>query len=191
MPSCRWFLLICLAAGAAAQPADPKPSAPVVDTAFVQAQFGNTCDLAKGMLPIQSDLNGDGVMDMVIPAHCTNPMMDQAEHDFLVIDPYYTFFGYGDPKVTSQFATEDPSSRSLVLLIIHGSGAEVWHAATPKEKFVVINLPYKGINVKRLAVKKKPVQAIYLQESDSNQTVSVIFWDGKKYKYQPVGSSLE
>jgi hypothetical protein len=33
--------------------------------------------------------------------------------------------------------------------------------------------------------------AIYVEETGSDQMTSVIFWDGKRYKYEPLGSSLE
>ena len=69
-----------------------------------------------------ADLDGDGIEDIVIPARCTNPMMDQAENSFVVVDPYNSFFGYGNPKVTTQFASEDPDRRGYSLLVIHGAG---------------------------------------------------------------------
>jgi hypothetical protein len=78
-----------------------------------------------------------------------------------------------------------------VLLIIHGAGAEAWHSATPKAKFVIINLPFKQIAVRKLMVKKKPVMAIYAEETSADQMTSAIFWDGKKYRYQPLGAGLE
>jgi hypothetical protein len=169
----------------------PQPSAPAVDNDFVQKQFGSTCTLMPGPPQLTADLNGDGIEDLVVAARCTNPLMDQAEDNFTVIDPYNSFFGYGDTKVTTQFASEDPATRGLVLLVIHGAGPEGWHAPTPTAKFVIINLPFKQITVKKLTVKKKTVMAIYAQEAGGDQMTSVVFWDGKKYKYRPIGSSME
>jgi hypothetical protein len=169
----------------------PQSSSPPVDNDFVQKQFGSTCTLMPGPPQLKADLNGDGVEDLVVAARCTNPLMDQAEDNFTVIDPYNTFFGYGDTKVTTQFASEDPATRGLVLLVIHGAGPDAWRAATPAAKFVIINLPYKQITVRKLTVKKKTVMAIYAQETGGDQMTSVIFWDGKKYKYRPMGSSME
>jgi len=40
-------------------------------------------------------------------------------------------------------------------------------------------------------VKKKAVMAIYAEETSADQMTSVIFWDGKKYRYQPLGAGLE
>lgn len=79
----------------------------------------------------------------------------------------------------------------MVLLVIHGAGPEGWRAATPKAKFVIINLPFKQITVRKLMVKKKSVMAIYAEESGSDEMTSAVFWDGKKYHYQPLGSSLQ
>ncbi len=167
----------------------PPPAAPVDDD-FIQKQFGSTCKLMPGPLPMKGDLNGDGIEDLVVAARCTNPLGDQAEDNFTVIDPYNHFFGYGSPKVTSQFASEDPATRGLVLLIIHGAGPEAWRAAAPKAKFVIINLPFKQVTVKKLMVKKKSMMAIYAEETGGDRMTSATFWDGKRYRYQPIGSSM-
>ena len=127
----------------------------------------------------------------MVAARCTNALPDQADKNFTVIDPYNSFYGFGDTKITTQFSTEDPATRGLVLLVIHGAGADAWHAATPKAKFVIINLPFKQIVVKKLIVKKKTVMAIYADETGGDRMTSATFWDGKKYRYQPIGSSME
>src|SRR6266404_5359011 len=88
-------------------------------------------------------------------------------------------------------ALVDPATRGLVLLVIHGAGPEAWRAATPKAKFVIINLPFKQVAVKKLTVKKKNVMAIYAEETGGDHMTSATFWDGKKYRYQPIGSSME
>jgi hypothetical protein len=144
-----------------------------------------------GMPSLKADLNGDGVEDIVIPARCTNPMMDESEQNYVVVDPYNAFFGYGNPKITTQFSTEDPARRGFSLLIIHGAGVDAWHSATPKAKFMIVNLPYKGIYVKKLAVRKKERMAIYVDETGGDAMTSVLVWDGKKYRYQPMGSNME
>jgi hypothetical protein len=175
-----------------AQPASLPPVAkPAIDNAFVQKQFGSTCSLI-GIEPLIADLDGDGIEDIVIPARCTNPMMDQLEDSFVVVDPYNSFFGYGNPKITTQFSSDDPEHRGYSLLVIHGAGAEAWHAATPKAKFIIINLPFKQVVVKKLAIKKKKlIMGIFTEETGGDQATSVVFWDGRKYKYQPLGSSME
>jgi hypothetical protein len=46
--------------------------------------------------------------------------------------------------------------------------------------------------VKKLAIKKKRlIMGIYAEETGGDQATSVVFWDGRKYKYQPLGSSME
>jgi hypothetical protein len=183
---------LCLSFTLSAQPAS-VPVAPKlsIDNDFVQKQFGSTCALI-GIEPLKADLDGDGIEDIVIPARCTNPMMDQTENSFVVIDPYDSFFGYGNPKITTQFSTEDPERRGFSLLVIHGAGPEAWRAAAPKAKFIIVNLPFKQVVIKKLAIKKnKKVMGIFTEENTGDQMTSVIFWDGKRYKYQPLGSSME
>ena len=185
-------LCLCIGCTLAAQSVYVPPVAkPAVDNAFVQQQFGSTCSLI-GIEPLIADLDSDGIEDIVIPARCTNPMMDQVEDSFVVVDPYNSFFGYGNPKVTTQFSSDDPEHRGYSLLVIHGAGAEAWHSATPKAKFIIINLPFKQVVVKKLAIKKKRlIMGIFAEETGGDQATSVVFWDGRKYKYQPLGSSME
>jgi len=175
-----------------AQPASvPSTTKPAVNNDFVQKQFGSTCSLI-GIDPLIADLDNDGVEDIVIPARCTNPMMDQAENSFIVVDPYNSFFGYGNPKITTQFSSDDPERRGYALLVIHGAGPEAWHSAAPKAKFIIVNLPFKQVVVKKLAVKKnKTIMGIFTEETGGDQATSVLFWDGKRYKYVPLGSSME
>ncbi len=195
-PGCTSRLLVLgivlsLAAQAQESAMHPK-AAPPPDNDFIQKQFGSTCTLMPGPTPLTADLDGDGIEDVVIVARCSNPLMDETENNYKVVDPYNAFFGYGDPKITSQFASEDPQSRGLSLLIIHGSGPEAWRSTTPKAKFIVINLPFKQIALKKLAEHKRTITAIYAKESREGEgTVSVVFWDGKKYKYRPIGSTME
>lgn len=188
---CLRLIFVCFVLSfiSLAQQTTPPASAPVDDD-FIQKQFGSTCKLMAGPPQLKADLDGDGIEDLVVAARCTNPLADQADDNFTVVDPYNTFFGYGNTKITSQFASEDPALRGLVLLIIHGTGEEAWRAATPKAKFVIINLPFKQIAVKKLKVRKRSVMAIYAEETGADRMTSATFWDGKKYRYQPIGSSM-
>jgi hypothetical protein len=182
------LLLLLFSLPAAAQQAKTTF---LVDDNFVQKQFGSTCNLIAGSQPMIADLDGDGIDDFVITAHCKNPVIDQGDDNFIIIDPYNAYFGYGDPRVTSQFASEDPKTRGQVLLVIHGNGPDAWHADKPKAKFVIINLPFKQVTLRKLAIKKKTVVAIYAEESGAEETTSATFWDGRKYRYSPLGSGLE
>jgi len=170
--------------------AEQPSTEPAVDNDFVQKEFGANCSLV-GLPPLKADLDGDGVEDLVIPARCTSPLMDQGDNDYVVLDLYNSFFGYGNPKVTTAFVADDPARRGYSILVIHGSGPEAWHAATPKAKFMLVNIPFKEVMVKRLSTKKKSRMGIYVNETGGNAMTSAIFWDGRKYRYEPMGSSME
>ena len=189
--------LLLAAASAQTKPVPPPPAhahspSPAVTDDFIHKQFGDNCSLLPGPPQFVADLDGDGVDDLVVAAKCKNPMADRAEYDFVVADPYDTFLGFGDVKVTSTFASDAPERRGLCLLIIHGAGDDAWRADKPKAKFLLINLPFKTLAVKRLALRKKTVLGIYMEETgEGESTSSVVYWDGKKYKYQQLGSTLE
>ena len=165
-----------------------------VDNEFVQQQFGDQFTLMPQVGASFGDLDGDGMEDAVIAARCKNPMIDQVEHDYQVIDPLNTFYGYGDPRLTTTFSEGDPSRRGLVILIIHGAGPEAWRSPKPKAKFVIVNLPYRMISVRKLAVnKKKTIEAVYVQEAGELGETSAVFFDPKKsrYLYVPMGGEMQ
>ena len=173
-------------------PAHAKSPSPAVTDDFVHQQFGENCSLLSGPSQFEADLNGDGVEDLLVAARCKNPIADQDEFSFRVADPYNSFLGFGEVKVTSTFASDEPDRRGLSLLIIHGVDKDGWRAETPKAKFVLINLPFKTLSVKKLAMKKRTILGIYMEErGEGGNTSSVIYWDGKKYRYQQLGATLE
>src|SRR5262250_3367919 len=106
--------------------------APAVDENFIHKQFGEEFSLTSASTPYMRDIDGDGVEDMVIVARSKKPMLDAAEHNYKVVDPYYDFYGYGDPKLTATFGSEDLMVKNLVILIIHGAGAQAWRSDTPR-----------------------------------------------------------
>jgi len=189
----RILLFTLLTACASAQNATPKTSSSTkVDDDFVHQQFGSTCSVDPNFKPMTGDLNGDGVEDIVIVGRCKNPLIDQAEDNYKVIDPMNSFYGYGNPKITSTMGQQDPRLKGISLLIIHGAGADAWHAATPGEKFVIINIDVKTAVLKKMKInKKKSTMAIYIEEATGDEMTAAIFWDGKKYKYEPLGSGAE
>lgn len=162
-----------------------------VDNDFLQQQFGKEFTIVPEVGAVIGDLDGDGVEDIAIAARCKNPMLDQSEHNYTVIDPYYDFFGYGDPKVTTTFSEANPVRRGLVVLVIHGAGPDGWHSATPKAKFVIVNLPYRTISVRKMKLRKKTIEAVYIEESSDTGESSALFYDGKKFRYVPMGGSMQ
>ncbi len=151
--------------------ADAKsaPVAPAMNLAdladYVQKQFGEQFkvkplqprgvggQLLKGtpaVTILTGDLDGDGVEDAAIVAHAPgNPLTQQQDFGYRVIDPYDTYFGWGDPRTTRQFTAVDPENERA-LLVIHS-----WRSATPKAKYVIINLPFENLTLTRLTIKKK------------------------------------
>ncbi len=203
MSSSKWLLLpalgLLLTVAAAAQkkqppppPAHAKSPSPAVTDELIHKQFGDNCSLLPGPPQFVADLDDDGVDDLLVAAKCKNPMADKDEYGFVVADPYNGALGYGDVKVTSTFASDEPDRRGISLLIIHGADKDAWRAEKPKAKFLLINLPFKTLTVKRLAQKKKTILGIYMEErGEGEDTSSVVYWDGKKYKYQQLGSTME
>ena len=185
-----------LAAQSKKQPPPPPGHAtapsPAVTDEYVHKEFGDNCSLVAGPPQFVGDLDGDGVDDLVVAARCKNPMADQAEYNFKVTDPYNSFLGFGDVKLTSTFASDVPDRKGICLLVVQGVGPEAWRSTQVKSKFVLINLPFKTLTVKRLALKKRTVLGVYMEEQGEGEaTSSVIFWDGKKYRYQVLGADLE
>jgi hypothetical protein len=173
-------------------PEHAKAPVPAVTNEYIHKEFGDNCSLLEGPAQFVGDLDGDGVDDLVVAARCKNPMADSGEYGFHVSDPYDTYFGYGNVKVTSGFISEDPQRKGVVLLIVHGVGPEAWRSDKAKPKFLLINLSFSSLTVKRLTLRKRTVLGIYMEEqAEGEEMSSVVFWDGKKYRYQSLGSTLE
>jgi len=186
----RISVLLLISTCAVAQNSAPVPAS--VDNNFVHQRFGDSCSLESKWPPMTGDLNGDGIDDIVIVARCKNPLIDQDEKNYRVIDPMDSYFGYGNPAITTSFAPDDPRLRGISLLVIHGTGADAWRSETPQAKFVIINLAIKTLTLKKMKVRrKKSTTAVYVEEADADEMTSAIFWDGRKYRYQPLGSSME
>jgi len=198
---CLLFVVLAFAAVASfaagkKQPPPPPAHAtmpsPAVADDYIHKEFGDNCSVLAGEPQFVGDLDGDGVDDLVIAARCKNPLADQSEFAFRVTDPFDSYLGYGNVKVTSGFASDDPERKGVCLLIVHGVGPEAWRSDKPKPKFVLINLPFKTLTVKKLALRKKTVLGVYMEErGEGEATASVVFWDGKKYRYQMLGADLE
>jgi len=186
------FLLLAFSVATLIPASGQVPSAArKVDNEFVQQQFGREFTLLPELATVFGDLDGDGVEDVVIAARCKNPMLDEAEHNYIVVDPYYDFYGFGDPRVTTTFKEPDPARRGLAVLIIHGTGPDGWRSATPKAKYVIVNLPYRTLSVRKMKLRKKTIEAVYIEELGEFNESSALFFDGKKFRYVPMGGEMQ
>jgi len=170
--------------GRAAAALPTPPALPDWLHELVKKQFGPAytivADFATPVLT--GDLNEDGIQDVVIVGRCKNPLVDEQDFHYKVVDPHHAYFGFGNPKETWEFNLKDPL-RNMFLLVIHGAGDDAWRAETPKEKFVLINVPFDRLGLGRVLYKKKTRPAISAEET--SVLTSAVFWDGKKYRWEP------
>ncbi|HET7892621.1 MAG TPA: hypothetical protein VFL34_13915, partial [Candidatus Sulfotelmatobacter sp.] len=96
---------------------------------------------------------------------------------YTVIDPYDTYFGVGDPKITTHLAGFSDGT-SHCILIIHD-----WKGETAKSKWVIVNVPFNRVVPGQVTLKKKTVPAIATIEVGGLS--SLVFFDGKKYRWEP------
>ena len=170
---------------AAAAPSISVAQSTKIDNATAEAtiekEFGVGYKLAPKQPILVGDFDADGEEDVVFVVTGKNPLTDEAGHNYKVIDPYNSYFGYGNPKVTYGFVSMSAEEQRL-LMVIHS-----WKAPTPKAKFVIINLPFEKISTGSFRLKKKSVSAITAEEPGG--VASAVFWDGKKYKWEAYGSN--
>ena len=181
----RLLSLICVSVLAIAQ--QPAPANAVQSAspfqATVNSNFGGGFNLDAKFAPLTADFDGDGTEDIALVAFGNDPLANSNEKNFRVADPYDAYFGFGDPKVTSKFSNFGDGSFHCVL-IIHD-----WHSATPKGKFVIVNLPFEKLDLSKMPLKKKTVPA--LSATELGGLNSLVYWDGKKYKWEPTEFSTD
>ncbi len=184
MPSRIALLLagLCVAASLMAQepekaadPKPPKPSNPV--QRVIDDQFGDGFKLDAAFQPISADFDGDGTEDLALVVVSKRPMANSQEKNYKVIDPYDSYFGFGDPKITSKFDFGDGTSHCVLLM-------HDWRTGAPKMKFVIVNLPFEKLELGKMPLKKKTVAAISTIEYGGLN--ALVFWDGKKYRWEPI-----
>ena len=187
------FLLMAACVAAAQSPqTSPQPAAAApsstVDTAqiaaLVKQQFGDTFTVpAKFPTPlITADFDGDGVEDVAIVANSKDPMPDSYAFKYDVADPYHAYFGFGNPKYTASFSADPEHAHHL--LVIFGSGKEAWHAATPKAKFVLVNVPFDTLEVGRMLISKKKPPIFVIKALESQVMDSAVWWEAKKKRWR-------
>jgi hypothetical protein len=160
------ILVLALATSALAQ--QPKAQE------LAAREFGPSFTVDAAFAPLFGDLDGDGQEDAVLVATSKSPLGDEAEFHYRAIDPYDSYFGWGDPKTTVQFSQTNAGPARYVL-IIHD-----WRA--PKQKFVIVNLPFERLSLGRISRKKKSYNSIHAEESGGLS--AEVFWDGRKYKWE-------
>jgi len=185
---CPWLVAQKVPAGPAATDVAAGPDSATVEK-IIRDQFGKGYKLLPGCAPLVADFDGDGVEDLAVAAKTNNPLLNAVEFHYMVIDPYHSFFGYGNAKTMMEYGADDPRLAGQVVLIIHGAGEGAWRAAQPKSKFVVVNLPYIRLSLSHVLRHKKPLAAVAAEEPD--KVTSVVYWDGKKYKYEPMGADAD
>ena len=152
-------------------------------TRYVAAQFGSRFTpapppLAKDQpLLLTADLDGDGEEDAVIIVSSKEPLADELKFGYKVIDPYDRFYGWGNAHDTARFVSADPDY-VRTLLVVHS-----WRSATPKAKFVMINLPFDTVKIEEVTVKKR--QRVVISAVEQDVMRSYVFWDRKRYRYEP------
>ena len=154
--------------------------------AIITAQFGPEFVLAQSFPVLTGDFNGDGVEDVALVVTPKGALQIDSER-FRVIDPSSEYFGLGDPKITAQFASQNPGGPRY-LLIIHGLGKDAWRIKEPKERFVVINVSFDRISVGHVVKKKKAMDDINLEETGIIS--SFLYWNGHRYKWQPGATQM-
>jgi hypothetical protein len=154
--------------------------------AVVDAQFGDQFVLSQDFPVLIGDFNGDGSQDALFVATSRAPVQIGTDR-FRVLDPSSEYFGYGDPKITSQFASMKPGP-ARYLLIIHGSGSEGWRAKEPKSRFVLINVAFDRLSIGHFLKKKKVFDDINLEETGILN--AFLYWNGHIYKWQPGPAEL-
>jgi hypothetical protein len=153
---------------------------------LVTKQFGKEFQI-RTELPapfITGDFDADGVEDIAIVVGAHHPLSHGAEFGFVAFSPEDEYYGYGDPKIMTNTEWERWEDRKFIL-VIHGAGAEAWRNDHPKGKYLLVNLPFDHIYVVRTKIKKKLQDAI---GGESSVMSSVVYWTGKKYKYDPTSA---
>jgi hypothetical protein len=54
-----------------------------------------------------------------------------------------------------------------------------------------VNLPYRNISVRKMKLRKKTIEAVYVEEAGELQESSALFFDGRKFRYVPMGGDMQ
>jgi len=169
-------LVVVVVSALAAAAGQQAPAPPLDAQQVCTHEFGEQFKLDPKFAPLTADLDGDGQEDLVLVATAKNPLSGELDFHYRAIDPYDGYFGWGNVKDTIQFSATNAGTTRYVL-VVHN-----WRA--PQEKFVIINLPFDSLEVGRIAIKKKKsvntIRAVEIGGLGAD-----VYWDGKKYKWEP------
>lgn len=183
--------LVCLCPLLSAQATEAAPAAPGASPApaaspnlelvrtVLAREFGPNLTISPKFAPMFGDFDGDGVEDLAVVV-TGNPAQGASAFDYKLIDPYDSFFGYGDAKLMLSFPVQMQAS-ALYVAIAHS-----WRASKAKQKFVITNLPFQSIQVAPAQWKKKKISALFC--TDTTGVQSEVFWDGRKYRWVAIGT---
>ncbi|MGZ4787179.1 MAG: hypothetical protein ACXVZV_00065 [Terriglobales bacterium] len=143
----------------------------------VEKQFGPDFSVDARFEPMYADFDADGREDLAVIGFSKHPLGGSAKYKYTVLDPYDTYFGVGDPKITTHFAGFGDGS-SHCILFIHD-----WKGEEPKSKWVIVNVPFNKIAPGQVTTRKKTVPAVATVEMGGLS--SLVYFDGKKYKWEP------
>ena len=170
------FLVVVAVSALAVSAAQQAPAPPLDAQQICTKEFGEQFKLDPKFAPLTADLDGDGQEDLVLVAIAKNPLSGELDYHYRAIDPYDGYFGWGNAKDTVQFTATNGGATRYVL-VVHN-----WRA--PKAKFVIINLPFDKLSLGRMPInKKKTVNTIHAVELGG--LGADVYWDGKKYKWEP------
>lgn len=177
---CRLAACLLLAAPLLAQPA----ASPLADpAAYLASQFGPSFKLDPKIPPMFGDLDGDGKQDLVLVATSPTPLLSKELFSFKVADPYDSYYGTGNPSITSQFTLHfDGSSRCLLIVF---NWREPQSNSKRISKFVLINTPFETASLAKLRLKKKNIEAI--EAVDRTTLHALVFWDGHRWHWSAQG----
>src|SRR5580658_5149980 len=97
------ILLLVLSSVLLANAQAPAPAKP--DAVALAKLFGPAFKPLPEFQVLTADFDGDGADEAIVVATAENPLLDEEEFHYKVIDPFSAFYGLGDPKVTLHFNT--------------------------------------------------------------------------------------
>jgi len=156
-------------------------------TDLVHKNFGDDVEVFSGdpTVYFTGDFDGDGVEDIAVIVRTQHPDAHAIDLNYKVINPEGEYYGGFLAKHMSTGDMVRWQERRLIA-VIHGAGEKSWKADAPKAKYMMIDLPFTRLYVAKQKYKKKVITVLSM---DSDTVASMVYWNGKKYRYEPIGTS--